>query len=52
VILRNPAKRYSAETLAKQLGLSIVEDAAEVADADIVVRLGSDFRGVASDLIR
>ena len=52
VILRNPAKRYTAEMLAKQLGLSIAEDAAEVADADIVVRLGSDFRGFVSDSLR
>ena len=52
VILRNPAKRYTAETLAKQLGLSVAEDASEAADADIVVRLGSDFRGFVSDSIR
>lgn len=52
VILRNPAKRYTADTLAKQLGLSVAEDSAETADADIVLRLGSDFRGFASDLVR
>lgn len=52
VILRNNAKRHTAETLARQLGLTVTTDAAEGADADIVVRLGSDFRGLASDLLR
>jgi len=50
VILRNPATRHSAEALAKHLGIGVVEDPAEAADADIVVRLGSDFRGLATDL--
>lgn len=49
VILRNTAKRYTADLLAKQLGLVVSEDPAETADADIVVRLGSDFRGFVSD---
>lgn len=49
VILRNAAKRYTADTLAKQLGLAVSEDPAETADADIVLRLGSDFRGFVSD---
>jgi LCP family protein required for cell wall assembly len=52
VVLRNTAKRYSADVLAKQLGLGVTVETAETADADIVVRLGSDFRGVASDLLR
>lgn len=52
VVLRNTAKRYTAEVLAKQLGLAVSEDPAETADADIVVRLGSDFRGFASDSVR
>ncbi len=52
VILRAPAKRYTADVLAKQLGLSVSEDPAESADADIVVRLGTDFRGFASDSVR
>ena len=52
VVLRNPAKRYTADVLAKQLGLGVTTDAAESADAEIVVRLGSDFRGFASDLVR
>ncbi|MBA3376784.1 MAG: LytR C-terminal domain-containing protein, partial [Actinobacteria bacterium] len=49
VILRNPAKRYTADALARQLGIGVVEDPAESADADLVVRLGGDFRGLASD---
>ena len=52
VVLRNPAKRHTADVLARQLGLSVTTDAAETADAEIVVRLGSDFRGFASDLAR
>lgn len=52
VVLRNPAKRYTADVLAKQLGLAVTTDAADPADAEIVVRLGSDFRGFASDLVR
>jgi len=52
VILRNPAKRHTAEVLAKQLGLTVSTDAGETADAEIVLRLGSDFRGLASDLVR
>ena len=52
VILRNPAKRHTAEVLARQLGLSVTTDAGETADAEIVVRLGTDFRGLASDLVR
>lgn len=52
VVLRNTAKRHTAEVLAKQLGLSVTTDAGETADADIVVRLGTDFRGFASDLVR
>ena len=52
IVLRNPAKRYTADVLAKQLGLVVTTDAGEAADAEIVVRLGSDFRGFASDLVR
>ncbi len=52
VVLRNPAKRYTADVLARQLGLQVTTDPAETADAEIVVRVGSDFRGFASDLVR
>lgn len=52
VILRTPSKRATADALARQLGLSVTEDAAETADADVVLRLGSDFRGFVSDSIR
>ena len=51
VVLRNSEKRYTAQLLAKQLGLQVVAaDASERSDADIVVRVGTDFRGLASDL--
>ena len=52
VVLRNPAKRHTADVLARQLGLSVSTDAGETADAEIVVRLGSDFRGFANDMVR
>ena len=52
VVLRNPAKRHTAEVLAKQLGLGVTTESGESADADIVLRLGSDFRGLASDSAR
>jgi len=51
VVLRNTDKRYSAQLLAKQLGLQVVPaDPTERSDADILVRVGTDFRGLASDL--
>lgn len=52
IVLRNGAKRATADALAKQLGLPVTSDGAGDADADIVVLLGSDFRGLASDLAR
>lgn len=54
VLLRNAAKRYTAEALAKQLGGLPIETAppGETAAVDIVVRVGSDFRGFATDLAR
>ncbi|MBI3637345.1 MAG: LCP family protein [Candidatus Rokubacteria bacterium] len=55
VVLRTRGKRYTADQLAKQLGLQVVspeaaDPAADPQDVDIVVRIGSDFRGLASDL--
>ena len=54
VVLRNAAKRYTADQLAKQLGGIPVRDAnaADTGDADVLVLIGSDFRGFATDLQR
>src|SRR6266852_5248027 len=47
VLVRNTAKRYTANALARQLGGLPVDTlpASEQSSADIVVRVGSDFRG-------
>ena len=51
VMLRSGAKRYTATALAQQLGLQVVDaPAGETSTADIVVVIGGDFRGLASDL--
>jgi LCP family protein required for cell wall assembly len=54
VLVRNTAKRYTANALAQQLGGLPVDamPSAEQTTADIVVRVGSDFRGLATDLAR
>lgn len=52
IVLRNSAKRATADALARQLGLPVTSDGAGDADADVVVLLGADFRGFASDLAR
>ena len=54
VLVRNGAKRYTANALAAQLGGLPVDTlpASESTGADIVVRVGSDFRGLATDLAR
>ena len=54
VLVRNGAKRYTANALAQQLGGLPVDalPAGEQTSADIVVRVGSDFRGLATDLAR
>ncbi|MEK6226482.1 MAG: LCP family protein [Chloroflexota bacterium] len=54
VLVRNGAKRYTANALAAQLGGLPVDTlpAGEQSSADIVVRVGSDFRGLATDLAR
>jgi hypothetical protein len=45
VIVRNPAKRYTAERLAQVLGASVTQGALD-SDADVVAVLGSDYRGL------
>jgi LCP family protein required for cell wall assembly len=54
VLIRNGAKRYTANALAQQLGGLPVDllPSGETTAADIVVRVGSDFRGLATDLAR
>ena len=54
VLVRNGAKRYTANALAQQLGGLPVDTlpSSESTSADIVVRVGTDFRGLATDLVR
>jgi LCP family protein required for cell wall assembly len=54
VLVRNNAKRYTANALALQLGGLPVDTlpANEQSSADIVVRVGTDFKGLATDLAR
>ncbi len=54
VLVRNGAKRYTANELARQLGNLPVEGlpSGEQTQADIVLRVGTDFRGLATDLSR
>jgi len=54
VLVRNTAKRYTAGALAQQLGGLPVDSlpSSETTAADIVVRVGTDFRGLATDLAR
>ena len=54
VLVRNGAKRYTANALAKLLGGLPVDalPSGEQSSADIVLRVGSDFRGLASDVAR
>ena len=54
ILVRNSSKRYTANALALQLGGLPVDTlpAGEQSSADIVVRVGSDFRGLATDLAR
>ena len=54
VLVRNGAKRYTANALAAQLGGLPVDalPSSESTGADIVVRVGTDFRGLATDLAR
>lgn len=54
VLVRNNSKRYTATALAQQLGGLPVDTlpSSETTAADIVVRVGTDFRGLATDLAR
>jgi LCP family protein required for cell wall assembly len=54
VLVKNGAKRYTATALAQQLGGLPVDTLPtnETTAADIVVRVGTDFRGLATDLAR
>jgi hypothetical protein len=54
VLVRNNSKRYTANALALQLGGLPVDTlpTGEQSSADIVVRVGTDFRGLATDLAR
>ncbi|MDQ2914770.1 MAG: LCP family protein [Chloroflexota bacterium] len=54
VLVRDGAKRYTANALALQLGGLPVDTlpSSETTAADIVVRVGTDFRGLATDLAR
>ena len=54
VLVRNGSKRYTANALALQLGGLPVDalPTSEQSSADIVVRVGSDFKGLATDLAR
>lgn len=52
IVLRNTAKRYTAEQLRQVLGGLSIETAEPGPGPDIVVRVGSDFRGFATDLAR
>jgi len=54
VLVRNGDKRYTANALALQLGGLPVDTlpTSETTGADIVVRVGTDFRGLATDLAR
>ncbi len=52
IVVRNVSKRYTADQLSKQLNGIPVRDGgpADTADADIVLVVGTDFKGLATDL--
>jgi len=54
ILVRNGAKRYTADQLSKQLNGIPIRDAAssDATDADIVLVVGTDFKGLATDLQR
>jgi polyisoprenyl-teichoic acid--peptidoglycan teichoic acid transferase len=54
VLLRNSSKRYTASALATQLGGLPIDafPSSDSSSADIVVRVGSDWKGLATDLGR
>jgi LCP family protein required for cell wall assembly len=51
IVLRNSSKRYTAEALRDVLG-GIPVETADGSGPDITVRVGSDFKGFATDLTR
>jgi LCP family protein required for cell wall assembly len=51
IVLRNSSKRYTAEALRDVLG-GIPLETADGSGPDITVRVGSDFKGFATDLTR
>ena len=54
IVLKNGAKRYTAQQLSSQLNGIPIRDAgsADAIDADIAVVIGTDFKGLATDLAR
>ena len=54
ILVKNTGKRYTADQLSRQLSGIPVRDAgpADQTDADIVVVVGTDFKGLATDLQR
>jgi LCP family protein required for cell wall assembly len=54
ILVRNGGKRYTADQLSRQLNGIPVRDAgsSDATDADIVVVVGTDFKGLATDLQR
>lgn len=53
VVLRNTSKRYTADQLSRALGNIPIETASGGGSSpDIIVRIGADFRGFATDLSR
>jgi LCP family protein required for cell wall assembly len=54
ILVKNGGKRYTADQLSRQLSGIPVRDAgsSELSDADIVVIVGTDFKGLATDLQR
>lgn len=53
ILVRNPGKRYSADLLSKQLnGIPVRDAGSDTADADIVLVISTDFKGLATDLQR
>ena len=54
ILVKNGRKRYTADQLSRQLSGIPVRDAgsADQTDADIVVVVGTDFKGLATDLQR
>jgi LCP family protein required for cell wall assembly len=52
IVLRNSSKRYTAEQLRAALGNIPIETSSDSTAPDILVRIGTDFRGLATDLVR